>query len=195
MKATRIRDIRHQELIDATIHALHKQGFHKVTLTQIAREIGATAASVNYYFGTKEHLLEATMRHLMGLLRDALLERYAAATTDRARLDAIVEANFSDRLFTTEQCSVWVQFWSAAPYSPQLARLQKINRGRVASNMSACLRNLIHDDATRETTRSILQSYMDGVWIDTAQSDRQASASMARSDGLAMLDMVLAQTR
>lgn len=191
MKQTRIRDIRHQELIDATVHALHKQGFHKVTLSQIAQEIGATAASINYYFGTKEHLLEATMRHLMGLLLTGLLDRYAAATTPRDRLNAIVEANFSDRLFTTEQCSVWVQFWSAAPYSPQLSRLQRINRGRVASNMAAALRALIPDEAQRETTRSVLQSYMDGVWIDTAQSGRQANAALARADALATIDMLL----
>lgn len=195
MKSTRIRDIRHQELIAATIHALHREGFHKVTLTQIAREIGATAASVNYYFGTKEHLLEATMLHLMGLLRDGLLERYSDAANARARLNAIVEANFSDRLFTTEQCSVWVQFWSAAPYAPRLARLQQINRKRVTSNMSACLRELIADEAQRATTRSVLQAYMDGVWIDAAQSGRYANAALARADALATVDMVLTQTR
>lgn len=194
MKQTRIRDIRHQELIDATINALHKQGFHKVTLSQIAQEIGATAASVNYYFGTKEHLLEATMLQLMGLLRSGLITRYAQAQTPRDRLNAIVEANFSDRLFTTEQCSVWVQFWSAAPYAPRLARLQQINRARVASNMTACLRDLIPDEAERETTRAILQAYMDGIWIDTAQSRRTASAAVARTDALATLDMLLSHT-
>lgn len=191
MKQTRIRDIRHQELIDATIHALHTHGFHKVTLAQIAQEIGATAASVNYYFGSKDQLLEATMRHLMGLLQSGLIERYEGASTPRGRLDAIIEANFSARLFTTQQCSVWVQFWSAAPYSPRLARLQKINRARVSSNMSACLKHLIHDEAERETTRAILQAYMDGIWIDTAQSRRTASAAVARSDALATLNVLL----
>lgn len=193
MKPARIRDIRNRELIDATIHALHDEGYHKVTLAQIARNGGATAASVNYYFGTKEKLLEATMRHLMRILQTGLRDAYAQATTPRARMDAVIAANFSDALFTTEQCSVWVQFWSAAPYAPGLARLQNINRARVTSNMNACLRDLVADEASRETVRGILQAYMDGVWIDTAQSGRRANAAIARNDAMLTLDMLLRQ--
>ena len=51
-----IRDIRHEELIDAAITAIYKNGYATVTMTEIAREIGATAASINYYFGSKENL-------------------------------------------------------------------------------------------------------------------------------------------
>ncbi len=193
MKPVRIRDIRHAELIEATVFALHKQGFHKVTLSQIAKEIGATAASVNYYFGTKDHLLEATMRHLMRILQGEMQQGYAQARTPRQRLDAVIAANFSDALFTTEQCSVWVQFWSAAPYAEGLSRLQNINRARVASNMGACLRELIPDEAARETVRGVMQSYLDGVWIETAQSGRKANAALARNDAIMTLDMLLRQ--
>ena len=35
---------------------------------------GASAASINYYFGSKEGLMEATMRHLLRKLRKAMVE-------------------------------------------------------------------------------------------------------------------------
>ncbi|MEL7466239.1 MAG: transcriptional regulator BetI [Pseudomonadota bacterium] len=165
----RIRDIRNDELIDAAIAALHRKGFASVTMAEIAAEAGASAASINYYFGAKDRLLEATMRRLMSTLRTALLERFEAARTPAERLMAIVEANFDDRVFTIEQCSVWVQFWAAAPYRDGLARLHRINRSRVQSNMRAEMRALLPDE-TAEIARVALQNYMDGVWLEAAQS-------------------------
>ena len=64
MKRRRIRDIRNEELIDATIAAVHRRGFADVTMAEIAAEAGASAASINYYFGSKDQLLAATMRRL-----------------------------------------------------------------------------------------------------------------------------------
>ena len=37
-------------------------------MSEIAAEIGATAASINYYFGSKDQLMFETMRHLLRIL-------------------------------------------------------------------------------------------------------------------------------
>ncbi len=168
MTRKRIRDIRHEELIAATISAIHKRGYAAVTMAEIAVEAGASTASITYYFGSKERLLEATMRHLLTLLRAAMRDRYRAAKTPRDRLFAVVEANFDDRLFTAAQCNVWMQFWANAPYSDRLARLHRINLARVTSHFRAELRALLPEER-RETARAVLQAYMDGVWLAAAQ--------------------------
>lgn len=169
MGRTRIRDIRHQELIQATISAVCKRGYSVVTMAEIAREAGASAASINYYFGSKEKLMEATMRQLLSILKQAMLDRYTLAGSPRERLMAVLDANFDDRLFTNEQCNIWMQFWANAPYSPSLSRLHRINRTRVTSHFRAELRQLV-PEGRRETVREALQNYMDGVWLEAAQS-------------------------
>lgn len=169
MKRKRIRDIRYGELIDATILAVHRKGFADVTMAEIAAEAGAATASISYYFGSKDRLLEATMRRLLSLLREGLVERLRGADGPMERLIAIVEANFDDRVFTVEQCSVWIQFWAVAPYRDGLARLHRINRRRVRSHMRAELGALLPRD-TSETARAALQNYMDGVWLEAAQA-------------------------
>lgn len=181
MGRTRIRDIRHEELINATITAVHKRGYAVVTMAEIAAEAGASAASINYYFGSKEKLMEATMRRLLSLLKDAMLERYATATTPHERLIAVLDANFSDRLFTNEQCSLWMQFWANAPYSQSLQRLHRINRSRVNAHFRAELRALVPEER-RETLREALQCYMDGVWLEAAQSDTPLNPAQARAE-------------
>ncbi len=191
MGRTRIRDIRHEELINATITAVHKRGYAVVTMAEIAAEAGASAASINYYFGSKEKLMEATMRRLLTLLKEAMLERYAEAKTPHDRLMAVIDANFSDRLYTIEQCSIWMQFWANAPYAPALQRLHRINRARVTSHVRAELHALVAPKH-RETVREALQSYMDGIWLEAAQSATSLNPSQARRDARDVANLLLA---
>ncbi|PSL22087.1 choline-binding transcriptional repressor BetI [Shimia abyssi] len=190
MGRKRIRDIRHQELIDATILAVHQRGYAVVTMTEIANLAGASAASINYYFGSKEKLMEATMRRLMTMLKEAMLERYSAAETPHERLMAVLDANFADRLYTIEQCSLWVQFWGSAPYVPRLARLHQINRARVTSHFRAELSALL-PQSRRETVRIALQSYMDGVWLEAAQSAVALDPEQARYEARKVANLLL----
>jgi len=190
MGRKRIRDIRNEELIAATIVAVHKRGYSVVTMAEIAREAGASAASINYYFGSKEGLMEATMRHLLRKLRTAMIAGYSAARTPEERLYAVMDANFSDALFTVPQCSLWMQFWANAPYSPRLARLHRINRTRVRSHVRAELANLLPPEQI-ETARSALQCYMDGVWLQAAQSESSVDAKAARLAAHRVVDLSL----
>lgn len=191
MSRKRIRDIRNDELIEATIIAVHKRGYSVVTMAEIATEAGASAASINYYFGSKEGLMEATMRHLLNKLRQAMVEGYARAHTPIDRIYAVMDANFADDLFTVPQCSVWMQFWANAPYSPRLSRLHRINRARVRSHFQAELRCLLPEQQV-ETARRALQCYMDGVWLQTAQSDKQADPAAARAAAHRVVELTLA---
>ena len=190
MGRKRIRDIRHEEFIEATIIAVHERGYSVVTMAEIAREAGSSAASINYYFGSKEGLMEATMRHLLRLLREAMAEGYARADTPRDRLKAVMDANFSDQLYSVEKCSIWMQFWANAPYSPRLSRLHRINRARVRSHFLAELRNLVPEDQV-ETARLALQSYMDGVWLQAAQSQTPLNPASAREAAHQVIDLVV----
>ena len=190
MGRKRIRDIRHEELIEATVIAVHKRGYAVVTMAEIASEAGSSAASINYYFGSKEGLMEATMRHLLRLLRMAMADGYAQAQTPRDRLKAVMDANFSDRLFSVEKCSIWMQFWANAPYSTRLSRLHRINRARVRSHFQAELRALVAPDQV-ETARLALQSYMDGVWLQAAQSEKPLNPAAARKAAHQVIDLVL----
>lgn len=190
MTRRRIREIRHDELIDATIRAVHRRGYATVTMVEIAAEAGASAASINYYFGSKDKLMEATMRRLLTALKTAVLERYADADGPEQRLMAVLDANFSDQLFTTEQCSLWMQFWASAPYSPALARLHLINRARVQSHFRAELAGLV-PAARVETVRVALQSYMDGVWVEAAQSETATDPAHARAEARRVAGLLL----
>ncbi len=189
MQRRRIRDIRHDEFIAATIRGVHAHGFAQVTMADIAKEAGSSAASIAYYFGSKEKLMEATMRHLLTLLKQAMLERYANAKTPQDRLIAVIDANFDNQLFTPAQCSLWVQFWSNAPYAPNLSRLHAINRARVQSHVQAEVKHLFPPEK-RAAVTTTLQAYMDGVWVEAAQS-HECDPEKARKDAAHLVALLL----
>jgi TetR/AcrR family transcriptional repressor of bet genes len=108
-----------------------------------------------------------------------MVDGYAQASTPRDRLLAVMDANFSDTLYAVEKCSIWMQFWANAPYSNRLSRLHRINRARVRSHFMAELSRLV-PAAQVETARHALQSYMDGVWLEAAQSEADLNPEQAR---------------
>ncbi|MFT5665047.1 MAG: TetR/AcrR family bet gene transcriptional repressor [Gammaproteobacteria bacterium] len=190
MGRKQIKDIRHEELIDATITAVHRHGYSAVTISQIAAEGNTATGSIHYYFGSKVGLLEATMRHLLKILKQAVLDRLETANTPREKVIAIATANFDDRLFSIAQCSVWIQFWSSAPYEIALSRLHRINRSRVRSNLRAALNKILSPEAS-ETARRALQAYMDGVWLQAAQSNVELNPAEARLETTRVVEMLL----
>lgn len=189
-----IRDIRRTELIEAVIAAIHAQGFASLTVNDIARNAQTSTGSIHYYFGSKEALLEATMRHLLSILRAATVRRLEGQATPAARLRAIVMANFDDSLFTRQNCSVWSQFWAHAPYAPGLARLQKVNRARVRSNLRHALKQILPAAQADEICVSI-QSYMDGIWINVSQTQAEPSPDMAQREAMGFLAMLVREQR
>lgn len=190
MGRQRIKDLRREELIDAAISAVVEHGFAAVTVNQIAARAGASAGSIHYYFGGKEELLEATMRRFLATLKRETLARLAKARDHRERLSALVLANFGDSFFTGPTVNVWMQFWAHAPYSRPLARLQRINRNRVRSNLNVELKKLL-PDTQRDTARRALQAYMDGAWLRKAHDPDEISAETARQEAEQVIRMLL----
>lgn len=54
-----------EQLIFATINCMEKYGMDALTTRNIAREAGLNIASVNYYFRSKENLIEAALAYSM----------------------------------------------------------------------------------------------------------------------------------
>jgi TetR/AcrR family transcriptional regulator len=80
-----------ERLLDAAVACFAVDGVAATSLRSIALKAGVTPALVNYYFGSKEHLLDAFIAErvtpIVGSLRDSLL---AAGNDPRELLAAFV---------------------------------------------------------------------------------------------------------
>ena len=155
--------VRRQALIDAAIAAIHDVGYCDVTVGKIASRAGVSSGLAHFYFGSKEHLLAETMRHLLRELGSDLVRRLDAARTQRARLSAVVDACFNREQFQPPVISAWLSFYVQAQARPEEHRLLRIYQRRLKSNLTHAFTTLIGAEgaAAAETTAALI----DGLWL------------------------------
>ena len=170
--------VRRKALISAAIDAIHDRGMGQVTIGEIARRAGVSAALAHHYFGGKDQLLLATMRHLLSELAEEIQGRLAAATTPQERLSTVIRSNFAPGQFRPAVISAWLAFYVQAQNDPAARRLLRIYRRRLESNLLHALRDL----TTREQALRIAEtaaSLIDGVWIRRSLSDDASNSESA----------------
>lgn len=181
--------IRRRQLIDATITSMGEHGLADTTVQTISRGAGVSPGIIHHYFGGKDELLAATMRSMLDQLRADVTQRLAAATSPRARLEAVIDANFADAQFDPRVVSAWLGFWAQAPHNPALARLQRINARRLISNLRHSLRALLPAERA-DRVASGVAAMIDGLWLRSALTGA-ADGREARAIALSYLDAEL----
>jgi TetR/AcrR family transcriptional repressor of bet genes len=161
--------IRRRQLIDATISSIGRYGYGEATVQRISRAAGVSSGIIHHYFGGKGELLEASMRALLAELRREVVERLARATTARARLEAIVDGNFAPSQFDPPVVAAWLAFWSQARHEPRLARLQRLHKRRLHSNLHHAFAQALAPAAAIQAAQG-LAALIDGLWLDAALS-------------------------
>ena len=134
--------IRKAALVKATITEIGRAGSLDVTVSQIAKRAGMSSALAHHYFGSKEEIFLAAMRHVMTLYGAEVRGALATARGPEARLNAILAASFSPGNFRREAVSAWLNFWVMAQSVPQAKRLLAVYQQRLRSNLLTALRPL-----------------------------------------------------
>ena len=129
MPKTGMEPLRRRALIDATISAIGARGSLDVTMSEIAGRAGVSSALAHHYFGAKDELLQATMRHILAELALDTRAALGAAGSPRERVLAVIAVNFSDKQFSAATIAAWLAFYVEAQRSPELRRLLRVYAG------------------------------------------------------------------
>jgi TetR/AcrR family transcriptional regulator, transcriptional repressor of bet genes len=162
--------VRRNQLIEAAIASLHDFGYAETTVARIAAHAGVSPGIVHHYFKGKDDLLLATMTRLLGELSIETANSLRAAETPRARLSAIVEANFAPVQYMPQVMTAWLALYGAARHSQPLNRILGIYHRRLHSNLKHTLRRL-HGPAKAEQLAIGIAALIDGVWLRAALTD------------------------
>jgi TetR/AcrR family transcriptional repressor of bet genes len=170
--------LRRRALIDATISAIGERGSLDVTMSEIAERAGVSSALAHHYFGAKDELLQATMRHLLAELNADTRQALAATSNPRARVSAIIAVNFSDKQFQPETIAAWLAFYVEAQKSIALRRLLRVYARRLHSNLMSALTRLMPRTDADQASEAIA-ALIDGLYIRRALKDGTPNAVSA----------------
>lgn len=162
---------RRRQLIDATIAAIGRRGYANTTLTHVAGEAGLSPGIVNFYFKSKEQLLQATLEQLGDEYAAFLHEQLdKAGPSPAARLEAMIEADFDPRVFTLEKVAVWYAFWAEAHAQPSYRALVSRMEAQYYAAAAEPCRQIVeaggYAGIDPDAVASGLNAMIDGFWFD-----------------------------
>lgn len=169
--------IRKTALVKATIVEIGRAGSLDVTVGQIAKRAGMSTALAHHYFGGKEQIFLAAMRHILSLYAAEVRGALATAKTPEARLEAILLASFSPTNFRREVVSAWLNFYVLSQTTRGARRLLSVYQRRLQSNLVAALRPLVGGRAP--ALAGAVGALIDGVYLREALSERPSDAGAA----------------
>lgn len=153
---------RREQILSATLRLVARDGFARVTLRDVAGEVGVVHGLIRHYFATREQLVAAAFDA-------AVLAEVEEDEEVAARLEPL-EA-LADWLTTTprEHYLVWIDAWSEAPRNPELH--------------AALTRH--HRDSDRSLAR-IIERLVEAGRATSADPDADARTLTALADGVAV---------
>ena len=157
--------IRRAALVEATIAEIGAAGSLDVTVSQIARRAGVSSALAHHYFGGKDQIFVAAMRHILREYSAEVRADLSKAKTPAARARAIIRANFAASCFDPATVSAWMTFYVQAQTNPDALRLLAIYQNRLRSNLTHALRPLCANPTDAAAT---LAALIDGLYIRAA---------------------------
>ncbi len=185
--------IRKAALVNATISEIGRVGSLDVTVGQIARRAGMSSALAHHYFGSKEDMFLAAMRHILTLYGTEVRGAMALAAGPQDRLRAVLRASFSPANFRREAVGAWLNFWVLAQSVPKARRLLAVYQRRLRSNLLVGLRPLV--GARAEAVADGLGALIDGLYLREVLKSGPPDAGAAVAMAEAYLRLHLAEAQ
>lgn len=160
--------LRRQQLMEAAVAVIARRGLEQATVAAIAQVAGLSPGIIRHYFGGKDELLEATVRHLQKRLKRAVDARASQVQAPLDKVCAIIEGNFAPEQFEPQAVSAWLAFWSqSASRRPNLLRVRRAHIERLRHNLAFWLSQLVKRPRARHIAFG-LSAYIDGLWVTAA---------------------------
>ena len=171
--------IRKAQLMAAAFECIHEYGFPGTTIARVSEKAGVSVGITSHYFGSKDGLLEATMRQLIKQLSTREVPEGIDPADAKARILHIIDSNFAQQQVNPKAIVVWLAFWGHAIHVPSLTRLQRVNKVRLQSNLAWWLRKLLPVERARFVAEG-LAALIDGLWLRGALQAEGIDAARAR---------------
>ncbi len=169
------RELRKQQLIDATIETLARKGYAALTLTDVAVEAGLSHGLVNFHFQSKEKLFSETLQFLATEYQQNWQDYLGrAAHSPAARIDALIRADLDPKICTAAKLRCWTAFWSESQSRPIYQKEYGGNDDAYNALLTDTCAELIttagYAHEPLQVSRMI-RALGDGVWQDLAFSE------------------------
>ncbi|WP_272005347.1 TetR/AcrR family transcriptional regulator [Roseovarius sp. ZX-A-9] len=194
-RRTASKEVRRQQLIDATINSIAKHGIAGTTMSTVTEFAGLSIGIVNFHFQSKQNLLEETLMYLAREHHDHWMKSYRDAGLGAPeKLLAIVDAHFHPRICTRKKLAVWYAFYGEAGRRARYRDLvDQIDDERLGVSRALCAEIIGEGDHTGPPAQQIaytLEGLYDGICLNILMYPEHFSRPQAKAQIRAYLASV-----
>ena len=171
-RRTAARLQRRQQLIDATINCIARNGMSSTSIADVAQEAGLSQGIVNLHFKTKENLLNETLQFLSDEYQarfDAAIDKAGPLPEDK--LYAVMDLDFRPSICDRHKLAVWFAFYGEVKFHPDYRRICKRHDDYYDSVVRELCERIIADGdykhITATTATMLLSATTIGLWLDS----------------------------
>lgn len=167
---TEKREKRRQQLIDATIRCISRNGIGGTKLGDVAKIAGLSQGIVNLHFASKENLLRETLNFLAEEYRNQFEKTVARAEPDPAdKLRALMEMDLRPSICDRNKLAVWFAFWGEVRAVPTYQKICEERDNYYSRALETLCAEVIADGRypgiEAATVATALSSMTDGLWL------------------------------
>ena len=186
-RRTENRQIRRQQLIEATISSIADLGFSNTTLATVTKRAGLSHGTINFHFKSKEILFAETL----GYLAQEHYDLWSAAMEESGpvpskQMAAILKVDFEPSICSPEKLAVWFSFWGQAKYRPAYLEVHdRFDQQRAAELKRLCEEMICeggYDHINAVAAARRIEALIDGLWLNILLYPEDISPAMARDD-------------
>lgn len=182
--------VRRKAMVEAAIVEIGEAGSLDVTVSRIARRAGMSSALAHHYFGSKDQMFLAAMRHILKVYGANVRRRLAGVHTPLGRIHAIIDASFAPDQFDRGVVAAWLTFYVRSLQSEDTSRLLQVYARRLHSNLVFNLRQVFEPERA-QTVAQGLAAMIDGFYIRHALQEFAPPQAEVRALVIDYLDLWL----
>ncbi len=173
------KEVRKEQLIQATIKCIAKHGLSGITLALVTREAGLSMGIANLHFDSKEKLLLETLQHVTAEYaagQAAILESEDFSSTG-ARITALLDFDFSPPVIEKNKLAVWFAFLGEAKSRPTYQRACSRQDSMAQMRITELFQLALDEAGDTAADAALLAagyiSLVDGLWLNALVDPRR----------------------
>jgi AcrR family transcriptional regulator len=179
-----LTDQRRDDMLRAAADLIAERGFSETRIADVARRVNASPALVIYYFGTKDQLLTAALRHSEDAFYEECTRRLDAAATAREQLEIIVRLTCGpDSEDLPGTWGLWFDLWAQAFRHPAVANHRVELERRWRTLIAGVVRGAVDGGEIRRVDADRFATtwgaLLDGLSIQVALKDESVGPDVA----------------
>jgi TetR/AcrR family transcriptional repressor of bet genes len=164
------KEIRRQQLIEATIDVMARKGYSGTTMLDVAKAAGLSSGIVNFHFETKERLLVETLKYLADEYRANWHKALTAGGDDPAgQLRSLLFSDFNPEICSPRKLAAWCAFWAEAQSRPTYLEHCGSNDEEYSAIVLDLCKAIIKKGRyplVPELIARALDALLEGMWLD-----------------------------